>query len=245
MRAVLAFALSLIATLALASPGRADDDSGWITLSGSLDGPQWKQPTGLWYNAGNAVLDPRNNRMLSGTDGSGVLINGKLGRTVNLYTAQSFGDCEFHCEFLVSSKSNSGIKLQGLYEIQIADSDNVPTPKAMDNGGIYPRAELLPKYHYLDEGHPPKVNASRPPGHWQALDITFQAPRFDSKGKKTANAKFVKVVLNGEIIHENQELATPTGHAWTKPEKPEGPVMLQADHGPVAFRDVKVRPIKP
>jgi hypothetical protein len=246
MRAARCLALSLVATLAASSfVTVAADESGWITLSDSLDGPQWRQPTGLWYVAGDAKLNPENDRQLVGSDGKGVLINGKLGRTVNLYTSQSFGDCEFHCEFLVSSRSNSGIKLHGLYEIQIADSYGKATAQAMDNGGIYPRAELLPKYRYLDEGYPPKVNASKPPGEWQTLDITFQAPRFDADGKKTANARFVKVVLNGQTIHENQEIPCPTGHAWTRPEKATAPIMLQADHGPVAFRNVKVRPIQP
>ena len=49
-------------------------------------------------------------------------------------------------------------------------------------------------------------------------------------------------MLNGTLIHENVELATPTGHAWHDKEVPTGPLLLQADHGPVAFRNVRVRP---
>jgi hypothetical protein len=233
--------LALLAWLVASSAVAAEP--GWIALSDSLDGPQWKQPTGLWYVAGDATLHPENDRLLAGKDGDGVLINGKPGRTINLYTTQAFGDCEFHCAFLVPKGSNSGIKLQGLYEVQIADSYGKDAPKAMDCGGVYPRAELLPRYHYLDDGYPPKVNACKAPGEWQTLDITFQSPRFDASGKKTANARFVKVVLNGRAIHEDLELPCPTGHAWTKPEKATGPIMIQADHGPVAFRDVRVKPL--
>ena len=93
-------------------------------------------------------------------------------------------------------------------------------------------AELLPTYHYLDDGKAPLVNACKPAGEWQTLDIVFQAPRFDSKGKKTENARFVKVVLNGQVIHENVELHCPTGHAWRK----EPGNSLRADFAPSRSR---------
>jgi hypothetical protein len=142
---------------------------------------------------------------------------------------------------MVPNKSDSGVKFEGLYEVQIADSWGVAEPKASDCGGIYPRAELKPTYHYLDKGFPPLSNATRPPGEWQMLDVIFQAPRFDADGEKTASARFVKVILNGQVIHKDLEVPTPTGHAWHDKEMPTGPILLQGDHGPVAFRNVRVR----
>ena len=153
------------------------------------------------------------------------------------------GDVEAHFEFKVPKGSNSGVKLEGLYEIQIQDSFGVATPKATHSGGIYPRAEMLPRYHHIDEGTPPRVNAAKKAGEWQTLDLIFRAPRFDGDGKKIKNARFEKVVLNGEVIHENVELKTPTGHAWRQKEIPRGPILLQGDHGPVAFRKIRVRAI--
>ena len=84
-------------------------------------------------------------------------------------------------------------------------------------------------------------NACKPAGQWQTFDIVFLAPRFDKDGKKTANARLPKVLLNGVLIHDNVELLTPTGDRWRGPEMAEGPLMLQADHGPVAFRNLKIR----
>jgi hypothetical protein len=188
-------------------------------------------------------MDPQDPKRLTAKPGNSVLVNGPKGRTRNLLSKQKFGDIESHIEFLIPERSNSGVKFEGLYEIQILDSYGVQTPKATDCGGIYPRAELKPTYHYLDDGVPPRVNAARPAGEWQTLDVIFQAPRFDAAGKKIANARFVKVVLNGQLIHENMELRTPTGNAWQDKEIPTGPLLLQADHGPVAFRNVRVRPI--
>src|SRR5262249_46466054 len=138
---------------------------------------------------------------------------------------------------------NSGIKLEGLYEIQMADSWGVERPTASDCGGIYPRAELLPRYHHIDKGYPPRTNASRPPREWQTLDVPFRAPPSDSEGKKVAGARFEKGTLNGGGLHEDVELASPTGHAWRLKERPTGPILLQADHGPVAFRNVRARPL--
>ena len=187
---------------------------------------------------GSIPTDPAR---LAGVDGRGVLINGPAGRTRNLLTKQEFGDLEAHLEFLIPRKSNSGVKLQGLYEIQIVDSHGTKRLTGSDCGGVYPRAELLPRYHHLDDGYAPLVDAAKPAGEWQTLDLVFKAPRFDGSGKKIANARLVKVVLNGKIVQENLELQAPTGHAWRLPEVRRGPLLLQADHGPVAFRNIRVR----
>ena len=205
--------LLLVVLIAPAAVGR---EEGWVVLSEQLSSEVWDTPTGAWYVAGDAKLDPENEKQLAGLPGSGVIINGPTGRTSNLSTRESFGDVEFHCEFLVPKNSNSGVKFEGLYEIQIMDSWGLEVARAQDCGGIYPRAELLPKYRYLDEGHAPMVNASRPPGEWQSLDATFLAPKFDAEGKKTHNARIVSATLNGQLIHQNLELETPTGHAWTR-----------------------------
>jgi hypothetical protein len=90
----------------------------------------------------------------------------------------------------------------------------------------------------------PKVNASTAPGSWQKYVIEFRAPRFDASGKKTANAKFVKVELNGKILHENVEMQGPTPSGVSGKEAPTGPIMFQGDHGPVAFRALKISPLK-
>jgi hypothetical protein len=233
--------LLLLGLLPLQSSG-ADEAQGWQVLLGPDAGlGAWRPPTKGWLEGGDAALDPKNERRLIVKPGKGVFVNGVHGRLPNLLSKQEFGDLEVHVEFLIPRHSNSGVKLQGLYEIQIFDSYGVKKPTAADSGGIYPRAELLPRYHHIDKGIPPRVNAARPAGQWQALDIIFRAPRFDAAGKKTANARFVRVVLNGQVVHENVELKTPTGNNWRLPETARGPLLLQADHGPVAFRNVRVR----
>jgi hypothetical protein len=234
--------LSVLVLSTLPLSARTADEKGWVGLT-DLD--SWRKPIGNWLLAESVGVDPENPKLLSAQAGKDILVNGRKGREHDLLSKQTFGDVEVHVEFLIPKGSNSGVKLQGLYEIQICDSWGVKEPKAADCGGIYPRAELKPKYHYLDKGFPPRANACKRPGEWQTLDILFRAPRFDADGRKTANARFVKVVLNGTVIHENVETPTPTGHAWHNKEAPTGPLLLQGDHGPVAFRNVRVRPYTP
>jgi hypothetical protein len=105
-------------------------------------------------------------------------------------------------------------------------------------------------YHYspriegIDGGIVPRARADRPPGQWQSYHYWFQAPKFDASGKKIAPAKFLRILHNGQLIHENVERLGPTTAAMTIPEAPTNPLMLQGDHGAVAFRNIYVRPLR-
>ncbi len=231
----IAFLLPLLLTATV----RADD---WKELIADRPLEAWRMPAEQWVVAGDARLDDKNPRKLVTVSGKGVLVNGP-GRLKNLVTRDTFTDVEVHVEFMIPRGSNSGVKMNGLYEIQIMDSFGKEKLSGDDCGGIYPRAEEKPKYRHIDDGTPPRVNACKKPGEWQTLDISFRSPRFDRDGKKTAHAKFVKVVLNGQVIHENVEVKYPTGAAWVQKEVDRGPLLLQCDHGPVAWRNVRVRPL--
>ena len=228
-----------------ATPAGFADDSSWIVLMGPKEMSGFRTPTGAWQPAAAVTLDPANPRQFKIEPGAGVFVNGPKGKTTNLITKDAFGDLETHVEFCVPKGSNSGVKFHAVYEIQIFDSwKSTKKPSGSDCGGIYPRALALPKYHHIDDGIAPRENACLPPGEWQTLDIVFLAPRFDTAGKKIANARMLKVVLNGKLIQDNEELKTPTGSNWDKPEHATGPFYMQSDHGPVAFRNVKIRPYR-
>jgi hypothetical protein len=235
--------LALVYTLLLACPSFGVDDQPWIVLMGPREMTGWRTPTGAWQPAAGVSLDPANPRQFKIEPGVGVFVNGPKGKTSNLITKDSFGDLEVHAEFCVPKGSNSGVKFHGTYEIQIFDSfKSTKKPSGSDCGGIYPRSLMLPKYHHIDEGIAPKLNACLAPGEWQTLDMIFLAPKFNVAGKKVANARMLKVVLNGKVIHDHVEMKTATGNNWDKPEHATGPFLIQADHGPVAFRNVKLRP---
>ncbi|MGB2821014.1 MAG: family 16 glycoside hydrolase [Phycisphaerae bacterium] len=194
----------------------------------------FRPDTGDWMIAGDVFTDPNDEKRLAWKQGVGALVNGAKGRTRNLFTKHEHGDCEAHVEFMVPKGSNSGVYFQGRYEIQILDSWGVEKPEHGDCGGIYQRWANGKGF----EGRPPRVNASGKPGEWQTFDVVFRAPRFGADGTKIANACFVKVVHNGIVVHENEEVTGPTRAAAFGDEKPAGPIMLQGDHGPVAYRNI-------
>ena len=199
----------------------------------------WRQPQGDWLVADAVALDPANPEAFTITPGQGTMVNGRSGRTSDLLTAGEFGDVELHVEFCIPKHSNSGVYLQGRYEVQVYDSFGVAQDAypGIECGGIYPR--------WINgqnvEGHSPRINASKPAGQWQSFDIEFRAPRFDSAGKKTANARMLRVVHNGQLVQENVELTGPTRAAHWDDEKPLGPILLQGDHGPVAYRNLRLK----
>ena len=94
-------------------------------------------------------------------------------------------------------------------------------------------------------GSAPSRNASRAPGEWQSFQIWFRAPRFDAAGKKTENARFIRVLHNALSVQKDVEVDGPTRAHMNIPEAPLNPLMLQGDHGPVAYRNIYVRPLRP
>lgn len=202
----------------------------------------WRQ-TGEWIVAKSVSLALPDGRKFVIAAGEGIFVNGVNGKTVNLMSKEEFGDVEAHVEFCIPSKSNSGVYFMGRYEVQIYDSFGVAKDKypGIECGGIYPR---WTQERNEFEGHSPRVNASKPPGEWQTFDVVFRAPRFDATGKKTENAKFVKVLHNGQLVHENVEVTGPTRASAFDDEKPTGPLYLQGDHGPVAFRNIQIKPVE-
>ncbi|UJH66935.1 DUF1080 domain-containing protein [Allomuricauda sp. SCSIO 65647] len=170
--------------------------------------------------------------------GTGILYNDyKPGQEKHLLTKWEHGDIKLEMEVMVPKGSNSGIYLQGRYEIQIMDSWGTRQPKYGDIGGLYRNWEKEPEKVFM--GVAPLANAAKAPGLWQKLNIHFQAPKFDASGKKIKNARLVSVYLNDVLIHNNVEIPRPTGGPISKEETPAGPLMIQGDHGPVAFRNIK------
>lgn len=213
----------------------------------------FKSPGKSWKMAGGVTADLNKTNVLNLSGGSGVLVNSPVGKThgEDLFTIEEYGDMDLELDFMMAKGSNSGIYLHGRYEIQLEDSWTVINPASGKNGGIYERwDEQRPDGRKGYEGHAPRVNASRAPGLWQHIKISFQAPRFDASGKKIQPAKILSVTLNGVLIHEDVELSGPT-RGGAGEEKASGPLRFQGDHGAVAFRNIVLtdygssRPDKP
>jgi len=155
----------------------------------------------------------------------------------NIKSKRTFGDCQLHVEFWLplmadkksQARANSGVYLQGRYEIQVLDSYNNPT---------YPKGECAALYSFIA----PSKNASKPPEHWQTFDITFHEPRVDDAGKVVKKGR-ITVVHNGEKVIDNGEFDRPNGGELDRKLGTPGPLMLQ-DHGnKVRFRNIWYKPL--
>ncbi|MDO9340398.1 MAG: DUF1080 domain-containing protein [Bacteroidales bacterium] len=134
----------------------------------------------------------------------------------NLRTKQEFEDFNLKLEVNIPEGSNSGVYLRGMYEIQVMDSyKRELNPHNM--GAVYSRIK-------------PSVNAEKPAGTWQSLDITLCD-------------RHVTVILNGTKIIDNQPVYGPTGGAIISDVFSPGPIYLQGDHGKVAYRNIMLTPI--
>jgi hypothetical protein len=157
---------------------------------------------------------------------------------------QEFGSVQLHVEFATPSvvtgagqgRGNSGVFLQGQYEVQVLDSYENTTYPDGQCGALYGRAV-------------PLVNASCKPGLWQAYDIIYHRPTFDQSGKVTKKAVFT-VIHNGILIQDHVALEGGTGwigpHTITDytPHGDKGPLMFQDHNNPVRFRNVWIRELK-
>lgn len=204
-------------------------------------------PPANWSVADSAWADPDETHHLEPVAGSGVLVNQPTdAANGHLFTSWEHADLEIEMDVMMPRGSNSGIYLQGRYEIQLLDSWGVSSPTFGDMGGIYQRwRPNRPEGQRGIGGQAPRVNVAKAPGLWQHLKIDFRAPRFDENGEKIAPARFAKVTLNGVVVHRNVELTGPTRAAAFEDEVRRGPLMIQGDHGPVAIKNVRYKRYTP
>lgn len=222
----------------LVSAQQLTDQSGFALN----DLSSFKDPGKTWSLANGVTASLSNENDLTTVKGAGVLVNnpGKKNQGTDLFTNAQYGNIILELDYLMAKGSNSGIYLQGNYEIQLKDSWANKNPLAADNGGIYERwDDTKPEGQKGFGGYAPRQNASKAPGLWQHLKIAFQAPQFDAAGNKTANARILTAELNGVLIHDNVELFGPTRGASDK-EKALGSLRIQGDHGAVAFKNIKI-----
>ena len=161
----------------------------------------------------------------------------------DIFSKPTFRDAQIHLEFAPpympdqqgQARGNSGVYLQGRYEIQVLDSYNNPTYANGSCAAVYGEAA-------------PLVNASRPPGQWQTYDIIFHGARCAADGSLLRKPR-VTLLHNGVLVQDNFEIQH-LGRGCAGGAGDPGPLMLQ-DHNykgaPMTFmkfRNIWFRPLE-
>lgn len=154
----------------------------------------------------------------------------------DIQTVTEYQDFNLHLEFwlpyepdqLGQARANSGIYLQGLYELQILDSSNVSELTAQDCGALYKQVA-------------PLVKACKGPLQWQTYDVEFRAPRVDALNQVIAPGE-ITAWVNGEVTLDRVPITKPTGAAGKEPQRGLGPIRLQDHKSAVRFRNIVITP---
>ncbi len=199
---------------------KATGSEGWLHLT-------WGDPFDRWQANGwrlaDAKLDPADRRRLLTSEGNGALVNDQA--SGDFVSRQEFGDCEFSFRFLLPEGGDSGLYFQDRYELQLVDD---PGQCAGVVGVKGPRAR----------------DAYRGAGQWHQVTGRFFAPRFDGDGRKTRDARFESVAIDGVTVLGAAEAGGPTG-GGAAGEVARGPLRFQGQAGLACIGDVRIRPLDP
>jgi len=217
--------------LVQAAEKAGDAPSDAIVLFDGTDiDKEWEETAGYGPNSGfKAATWIIQNGAMQSVQGSG-----------SLSTKRKFTDFQLHIEWKTPSeitgegqgRGNSGVYLQGLYELQVLDSYNNRTYRNGQAGALYKQ-------------YAPLVNASRGPGEWQSYDIVYTAPTFGNDSTTYFTPPRVTAFHNGVLIQNNVALRGPTTYIgipeYLVTKHGPGSIMLQQHGNPVAFRNVWIR----
>lgn len=155
-----------------------------------------------------------------------------------IQTKENFGSFQLHVEWRSpqeivgesQGRGNSGIFLQGMYEVQVLDSYDNRTYANGQAGSLYKQ-------------YPPLVNAMRPPSEWETYDIIYTEPEFDERNGALIEPGYVTVLHNGVVVQNHAKLQGTTEYIGTPKWKAhgDGPIILQDHSNPVSFRNIWIR----
>jgi glucose/arabinose dehydrogenase len=210
-------------------PARESDEAGWLRLT-------WGDALDLWESEGwelvEAKLDPGDPSRFEVSPGVNALCNTASEKPSDFVSKVHLGDVEVRLAFMLPKGSDSGLFLQGRYELQLADSPDADGLGPAHCGAISGGEGFA--------GRAPARDAYSAAGLWHDLDLVFRAPRFDASGAKIANARFERVSIDDVVVQEDVELPGPCVGGW-RGEQASGPLRIQSSGSQVAIGNVQVK----
>ncbi len=175
-------------------------------------------------------FDFKNPKKISKQNGSGIILLSSTKQEVaSLQSKKEFGDLTLSMDFMLNANAKFSIAFLNQYLLNLGDSWGIANPTYSDLGGIVTKPSIS---NNSKIGNAPLSNAANAPGLWQQLLVKFKATEFDASGKKTNNARFLEVYINGVLVQQNVELPDETVNAGNKS-------LIFTAEGDVAVRDIK------
>ena len=200
----------------------------------NLDAFQTAQ-AGDWKIANGIYMSRRESEKIQPGDGKGILYSNTVpGKSTHITTKLTHADMDIELDFMISKGAQPAIWLQSKYKISLKDSWRLEALMAADCGGIAVSSNQ-------DSAGVPSINASKAPGLWQHLYVSFKAARFDAAGNKTADAIFEKVILNGKLIQEHLTMPSLSKGSFVPDEKGNAPLAFSNEGGAVAFKNIRYK----
>ncbi len=154
----------------------------------------------------------------------------------DLVSELAFGDADIFVDFMLPKGGRGAVFVMDRYKVSLRDHGGQAELTIEDSGGIGAGESFA--------GSAPKFRGFRSPGEWHGLDIRFQAPRFNEHGRKIADARFTRVMIDDVLLQENVDVPGPT-HGGAQGEVAFAPLRLVGTEGNVAFRNISARPRHP
>jgi len=232
-----------VARVAPPPPARESSEQGWLRLC-------YGDAFQLWQGEGwqlvDVDLDAQDPTKLATREGVNALVNAMPappGSTAAWDAAYApfanrlpFGDIRLSFEFMLPKDGRAVLRLQERYDLLLAATPDERATTLASCGALLPGPGFA--------GKAPVNPCFRSPGEWHAMDLTFRAPRFDAQGKKVANARMVRAMVDDVLLHDEVEFPGPTDGAPTD-EVAEAPLSFRVLNGQVALGDIRVKPTEP
>lgn len=216
-----------IARVAPPPPARESTDQGWLRLCYS-DAFQMWEASG--WKLVDVDLDAADSTKLALREGVGALVNVDA---APFRTRLEFGDMRLRVDFLLPKDGRAALRLCDRYDIFLTATPDERATTTASCGAIAGGSGLA--------GRAPDNPCFRGPGQWHGLDLTFRAPRFDASGRKVANARIVRALVDDVLLHEEVELPGPSDGAAAD-ERAVGALSFRALSGSIALNGIRVKP---
>ena len=222
---------TLVARAVPPPPARESGAEGWLRVCYGDAFEMWKPSH---WKLTDFELDAADPTRFTLKEGSGALVDQSVTPREDYVSNFLFGDAKVHVECALPKGGATAVSVHGRYDILLCDPGDEKGLSLHSLGAVLPGGKFA--------GSPPLLPAFKGPGTWHELDFFFRAPRFDAEGKKIANARFERVMVD-DVLLQNQIELNDIVAGSSGPETATGPLVIRGGLGTCAVGGIQIRPL--